>query len=254
MPPASTTSAPRVRAPSSSNPFADFHLDDAQVRLFRGLVTSQYGIADPVRNPQFTSQEINLFQGSNLHLRPWPPSTYESNLINVTEALSHRIGALTYADLMQLISTIPPDTTREHSTTITVWGGRAFQTERVRNDAQLMRDRYRPRIEDLREDAQLEDILWSDDSETDFWTFVVANSSWRKALLGLVNNGNLRATWKGDDGSHLALQFLGDGNAEFVIFKQRPGSRRVSRVAGIDTLQGVRSQVEAFDLARLVYS
>ena len=110
------------------------------------------------------------------------------------------------------------------------------------------------RITELRHHAQQERIPWNPDSESDFQSFVTANPGWNKALLGMVNNGNLRATWKVPDGSHLALQFLGDGNAEFVIFKPRPGRSRVSRAAGIIPLQDVPNQVAEFDLGRLVCS
>ena len=70
-----------------------------------------------------------------------------------------------------------------------------------------------------------------------------------------MKNGNLRAVWDDDnDGDrHVALQFLGGGHVQYVIFKRRPGVVKVSRVAGADTLDGIRRQVQAFDLNPLVY-
>ena len=115
------------------------------------------------------------------------------------------------------------------------------------------RQAYRHRIEKLRAEARLDAITWNVESEADFLAFINATPRWRKGLLGLVNNGNLRVTWKGDDGDHLAVQFLGERFIECVIFKRRPGSRRVSRVAGVDTLNALHRLVAAFDLARLVH-
>ncbi len=63
-----------------------------------------------------------------------------------------------------------------------------------------------------------------------------------------MDNGNFRAVWKDKNGDHLGVQFLGDQMAEYVIFKHRPAAGSVSRVAGIDTLEGVITQLHAFDL------
>ena len=142
-------------------------------------------------------------------------------------------------------------------------------------ESTAMSNPYQSRLTELRHHAQDENIPWNHHSETDFQTFITANSHWRKALLGLANNGNLRATWRADDGSHLALQFLGHGDVEFVMFKQRHESASVSRATGHDTSdfvvfkqhretssvsratgtvpwQEVPTEVHAFDLTRLV--
>ena len=112
--------------------------------------------------------------------------------------------------------------------------------------------RYRERLAELREAAEEEDIERSEASERDFRAFVTDNPGWRKAALGLMDNGNLRAVWKDDDGSHLGLQFLGNQFGEYVIFKKRSSTTLVSRAAGVDTLDGIKAQVDAFDLAALV--
>ena len=102
---------------------------------------------------------------------------------------------------------------------------------------------YSARLDDLREAAAEEGIEWSEASRQDFQAFVTGNPGWRKAALGLMDNGNLRAVWKGDDGSHLGLQFLGDQFGEYVIFKRRSETMPVSRVSGVDTL-GRRSSAK----------
>ena len=111
---------------------------------------------------------------------------------------------------------------------------------------------YRERLAELRESADEEGIEWNEPSELDFRFFVTLNRDWRKAALGLMDNGNLRAVWKGDDGSHLGLQFLGGQFGEYVIFKRRSEAMPVSRVSGVDTLDGISAQVVVFDLVPMV--
>ena len=43
-----------------------------------------------------------------------------------------------------------------------------------------------------------------------------------------MDNGNLRAIWDddNDDDRHVALQFLGGGRVQYVIFKRRTGGRQ----------------------------
>ena len=67
-----------------------------------------------------------------------------------------------------------------------------------------------------------------------------------------MDNGNLRAIWKNEAGSRVGIQFLGSQMAEYVIFRRRPATTDVSRVAGIDTLEGIKRQIHAFDLNSLV--
>ena len=107
---------------------------------------------------------------------------------------------------------------------------------------------YHHRIETLRSDAEIEGFAVNDASEENFWSFIGSIPSARKAELVLMDNGNFRAVWKDRNGDHLGVQFLGDQMAEYVIFKQRPSVASVSRVAGIDTLEGVINQLQAFDL------
>lgn len=107
---------------------------------------------------------------------------------------------------------------------------------------------YHHRIETLRSDAEIEGFAVNNASEEDFWSFIGSIPSAKKAELVLMDNGNFRAVWKGKNGDHLGIQFLGEQMAEYVIFKQRPSAGSVSRVAGIDTFDGVITQLQAFDL------
>ena len=118
----------------------------------------------------------------------------------------------------------------------------AFQTCRA----------YQNRIETLRGLGVPEGIAVNPSSEQDFWYFVFSVPFAQKAGLVLADNGNLRAIWDGEDGSHLGIQFLGDRMLQYVIFRQRKGICRISRVAGRDSFVGVQKQVRAFDLEALL--
>ena len=111
---------------------------------------------------------------------------------------------------------------------------------------------YRNRIEELRSDAQLDGFAMNEASEVDFWSFIESISFAQKAGLVLLDNGNLRAVWKGENGSHLGLQFLGNRLVEYVIFKRRQATKYVSRVAGRDTIVGIKKQILASDLTVLM--
>ncbi len=114
---------------------------------------------------------------------------------------------------------------------------------------------YGDRLTALREAAEDDDVAWNEDSAQDFQAFITDNPYWRKAGLALMDNGNLRAVWEWDqdDETHLALQFLGNKRVQFVIFKRRLGSGKVSRVAGADTFDGIKQLVVAFELTPLVH-
>ena len=73
----------------------------------------------------------------------------------------------------------------------------------------------------------------------------------RRSMI-LVDNGNLRAVWDGNDGEHFGLQFVGSHALQYVIFRRRTGSSHISRVAGNDTLDGVKRQIRAFELEALL--
>lgn len=90
-------------------------------------------------------------------------------------------------------------------------------------------------------------------SVDDFWLFVRTEHDIRKGNVVLIDNGNLRMMWKDRQDSQLGLQFLGNNEIQYVIFKQRHNARHVSRVAGRDTFEGVKRQIAAFDLNSMLY-
>ena len=120
-------------------------------------------------------------------------------------------------------------------------------TERQGRDTEFILRAYHHRIETLRNDAEIDGFSVNEGSEANFWSFISSMPSARKAELVLMDNGNFRAVWKDNNGDHLGVQFLGEQMAEYVIFKHRSAVGNVSRVAGIDTLEGVITQLHAFD-------
>ena len=115
-----------------------------------------------------------------------------------------------------------------------------------------VRQTYRNRIAELREYGVEDGVTINPASEKDFWAFVKSLPAARPGSLVLMDNGNLRAVWKGEQGSHLGLQFLGCRMVEYVIFKRRPRAKHVSRVAGADTFDGIKRQIDAFELSALL--
>ncbi len=111
---------------------------------------------------------------------------------------------------------------------------------------------YQARIEALHGYAIPEGFTIKEISKEDFWSFLRSTFYTRKAALFLMDNGNLRAVWQDDTENHIGLQFLGNQLVEYVIFKRRSVTRDVSRVAGIDMLDGIKMQIRAFGLALLM--
>ena len=119
-------------------------------------------------------------------------------------------------------------------------------------NARKIRLVYQSRIGELHRYGIGEGILLNRASVMDFWTFIRLAGYAREARLALMDNGDIRAVWKGDDGDHLGLHFIGNQTVNYVIFKRRPGAIQVSRVAGNDTFDGIRRQIPAFSLTSLV--
>ena len=107
---------------------------------------------------------------------------------------------------------------------------------------------YAARLEALRSDAMLDGFNVNTASKEDFWSFFESVPFACKADLVLLDNGNLRAIWSGEDSSHLGLQFLGDRMVQYVIFRRRERSSDISRVAGRDTFEGIKKQLQTFKL------
>ena len=115
-----------------------------------------------------------------------------------------------------------------------------------------IRRAYQIRIETLRGYAISEGFTVKKVSEEDFWIFFRSTYYTRKAALFLMDNGDLRAVWKDDNGNRIGLQFFGNQLVEYVIFRHRSATKNISRVAGRDTLDGVKKQIHSFDLVTMM--
>jgi len=114
------------------------------------------------------------------------------------------------------------------------------------------RAKFERRLQVLIEDAEAEGYAFNPDSELAFRWFLAEPPFLKAGRLFLMNNGNLRATWKGERDTHIGLQFLPGDSVQYVIFTRRPSSRTISRVHGYDTLDGIPRLLAAYDLSHIL--
>jgi hypothetical protein len=115
--------------------------------------------------------------------------------------------------------------------------------ERHRNQAQVW-NAVVERLHELRYDAESSDAPISENSVRDLGYFVSKTLPGRRPAIFLLNNGNVRALWTNDKKEQVGLQFLGEGEIQFVIFVQR--ATMIARDHGTESLSGI--------LARIWYS
>ena len=113
---------------------------------------------------------------------------------------------------------------------------------------------YDNRISVLEEQAYAEGYFLNSGSKEALQVFFGNNPLIRLSHLALLENGNLRAVWKGADASHIGLQFLNNGLIQYVLFKRRRANLPVSRACGRDTPRSILKQVSAFQLDEILYS
>ncbi len=107
---------------------------------------------------------------------------------------------------------------------------------------------YDDRLQVLEEQARLDGYSLNDASRKAFSEFCLRYPLMRRARLVLMENGNLRATWKDDYGAHVGLQFQDSRSIQFVIFGRRALDRPVQRVTGRVTMDGIMRQIKALDV------
>jgi len=101
------------------------------------------------------------------------------------------------------------------------------------------------RVQFLRIEAEIDRVPFSDASISDFHAFMREMRPRVRPSLFLNDNGNVRAVWKNDRREQIGLQFLGEGNIQFVIFKQRKGTLRMARIAGVDAKDKILAHIRA---------
>ena len=99
-----------------------------------------------------------------------------------------------------------------------------------RQTARKIHKGYSLRIELLRSDAEDDGFVLNEAFRKGFFGSISGrHPSHKKRGWYLWIMGDLRAVWKGDDESHLGIQFLGNQWVEYVIFKRRPSTSRCWR-------------------------
>ena len=111
---------------------------------------------------------------------------------------------------------------------------------------------YDHRLQVLEEQGKLEGYSLNEASRKAFSDFCWRYPWMRRARLVLMENGNLRATWKDEYGAHVGLQFQDSQSIQFVIFGRRKPDGPVQRVSGRVTMDGIMRQINALDVRGVV--
>lgn len=189
-------------------------------------------------------------------LVPFPISGYES--ASVKEIYNEIPGSLsTDKDTLHKKICNPPNF--EFESTSFVNSAKFFEPDHIsaafakHGPKRTKFQAYSVRVSELRHISENDGYSLSLISESDFWLFVGLETRLRKGNLVLMDNGNLRAVWKDNEGNRVGLQFLGEGMVQYVIFKRRESTKPISRVSGRDTLTGLRAIFKAFELDSMLY-
>ena len=122
-----------------------------------------------------------------------------------------------------------------------------------RERAEQNRSQYKERIKYLLELAkEEEDLDLNQQSHEDFWLFINSIPLIRKGGLVLLDNGDLRALWKDDEGAHIGLQFRGAGEVEYVIFLRSLPAGDNKHQYGRGNFDLVKNQIKEYNLWSLV--
>jgi hypothetical protein len=110
------------------------------------------------------------------------------------------------------------------------------------------------RMEEIRSLALEESIEISPLSEADLMRFLGSVTAKERPKLFLLENGNIRAVWKGLENEQIGLQFLGNRQVQYVIFSHRLNPSEAVQSYGRDTTEGVLGQIRALGLSRLIFA
>lgn len=108
------------------------------------------------------------------------------------------------------------------------------------------------RVDGLKDLAIEEGTEISIASERDLWAFLDSVAASRRPYIALLDNGNFRAVWRNSEQEQVGLQFLGDGEVQYVLFALRPPNRFMARAAGRDVLTHIKRWIEGYGLSRLM--
>lgn len=128
----------------------------------------------------------------------------------------------------------------ESATTLGAKPGIDLRIDDVALEAELWK-----RMRFLMSEAHADGEPFSAASSHDFLTMLGTLHPQRKPALFRNAKGNLRTIWRNDAFEQIALEFLGNGNIQFVIFKRAEDGKAMSRVAGIAGREAVLKHIRA---------
>jgi hypothetical protein len=106
------------------------------------------------------------------------------------------------------------------------------------------------RLQELRYDAASSGAPVSESSVQDFRYLLQKAQPARRPSIFLLDNGNIRALWLNEKKEQVGLQFLGEGEVQFVIFVQRP--TLMAREHGTETLSAMFGRICSSRAAHLL--
>src|SRR5437762_2724801 len=99
----------------------------------------------------------------------------------------------------------------------------------VNPDVRRLYEEIQGRLLELMRDAWAEDEAFSEQSLSDFTSFIREVSFGRRPGIYLLDNGNLRAVWKNAENEQAAFQFRGGGIVDCVFFLKQKGPLPLKR-------------------------
>ena len=105
-----------------------------------------------------------------------------------------------------------------------------------------------PRLELAAED----EIEMSPSSFWDLWSFISIRPSAPVPNVFALDNGNFRAVWKTSEGERIALEFRGSQIVGFVIFEYDRSLGKMMRMAGLQVLNRIQTQIIAAKVGHLL--
>ena len=112
---------------------------------------------------------------------------------------------------------------------------------------------YVERIETLKELASEEGYDLDESSYNNFHKFLEKYPRLVHADLVLLDNGNLRAIWKGENGAEVGLQFLNDSRVQYVLFNEFGPNCVESRPYGKGGFEETMKKIKEFDLDKIMF-
>jgi hypothetical protein len=106
------------------------------------------------------------------------------------------------------------------------------------------------RLQELRYDAASSGAPVSESSIRDFAYLLRKAQPARRPSIFLLDNGNIRSLWLNDKKEQVGLQFLGDGEVQFVIFVRRP--TLMAREHGVESLSVMFAKICSSGAAHLL--